>query len=79
MTYDIIIKNSKIINRAGNPWYAGEIGIKEGKIVKIRSKLSEDAIKEIDASGLITCPGFIDIHSHSKSKIAKIKNQNKNQ
>ena len=65
MSYDIIIKNGKIISGTGNPWYIGEIGIKDGKIVKTRSKLNESATKEIDAAGLITCPGFIDIHSHT--------------
>lgn len=65
MSYDIIIKNGKIIDGAGNPWYYSEIGIKEGKIVKIRPHLSENAEKVIDATGLIVCPGFIDVHSHT--------------
>ena len=65
INFDIIIKNGKIINGTGNPWYYGEIGIKEGKIVKISSKIKTDALKVIDAKGLVVCPGFIDIHSHT--------------
>jgi N-acyl-D-amino-acid deacylase len=65
MDYDIIIKNGKIINGAGNPWYYGEIGINEGKIVKIGTKIAGTATKVIDATNQIVCPGFIDIHSHS--------------
>ncbi|MHA1802989.1 MAG: N-acyl-D-amino-acid deacylase family protein [Promethearchaeota archaeon] len=65
MEYDIIIKNGKIIDGAGNPWYRGEIGIKNGKIMKIRTKINEPAAKIVDARGLIVSPGFIDIHSHS--------------
>ncbi|MHA1703117.1 MAG: N-acyl-D-amino-acid deacylase family protein [Promethearchaeota archaeon] len=65
MVYDITIKNGKIINGAGNPWYPGEIGIKEGRITKISPKINEDAKKVIDAKGLVICPGFIDIHSHT--------------
>ena len=65
MVYDIIIKNGKIISGAGNPWYYGEIGVKEGRITKICSIINEDTNKVIDAQGLIICPGFIDIHSHT--------------
>ncbi|MHA1688083.1 MAG: N-acyl-D-amino-acid deacylase family protein, partial [Promethearchaeota archaeon] len=65
MEYDIIIKNGKIIDGAGNPWYLGEIGIKNGKIMRIRIKIEDPAAKIIDAGGNIVCPGFIDIHSHS--------------
>jgi len=65
MAYDIIIKNGKIIDGAGNPWYLGEIGIENGKITKIAPKIKDDAKKVIDANGLIVCPGFIDIHSHT--------------
>ena len=65
MSYDLIINNGRIINGTGNPWFRGDIGIKEGKIVKICNNLKEDAKKTIDASKLIICPGFIDIHSHT--------------
>jgi len=65
MVYDITIKNGKIISGAGNPWYPGEIGIKDGRITKISPKINEDAKKVIDAKGLVICPGFIDIHSHT--------------
>lgn len=65
MAYDIIIKNGKIIDGAGNPWYLGEIGVENGKITKIAPKIKDDAKKVIDANGLIVCPGFIDIHSHT--------------
>jgi len=65
MSFDIVIKNGRIINGAGNPWFHGEIGIKDGKIATIRPKINEDAKKVIDASGMIVCPGFIDIHSHT--------------
>jgi len=65
MPYDLIIKNGKIINGAGNPWYRGEIGVENGKITKIAPKIKHDAKKVIDANGMIVCPGFIDIHSHT--------------
>jgi len=65
MAYDIIIKNGKIIDGTGNPGYWGEIGVENGKIAKIAPKIKDDAKKVIDANGMIVCPGFIDIHSHT--------------
>jgi N-acyl-D-amino-acid deacylase len=65
MSFDIIIKNGRIIDGTGNPWYRGEIGIKDGKIKKIRSKINNEGSREIDAGGMIICPGFIDMHSHT--------------
>ncbi|MBY8979244.1 MAG: D-aminoacylase [Candidatus Lokiarchaeota archaeon] len=65
MDFDIIIKNGRIIDGAGNPWHSGEIGVKDGKIVEINPKIKDDSKKVIDARGLIICPGFIDIHSHT--------------
>ena len=65
MELDILIKNGRIVNGTGNPWYPGEIGILDGKIINISHKIKEEAKKVINANGLIVCPGFIDIHSHS--------------
>ena len=65
MSYDIIIKNGKIIDGAGNPWYHGDVAIKDGKIAKISTRIIEDGSKVIDASELVVCPGFIDVHSHT--------------
>ena len=64
--YDVLIKNGKIISGLGNPWYYGDIVIKDNKIVKI-SRFSKEitAAKTINAEGLYITPGFIDGHSHS--------------
>ena len=44
MSYDIIIKNGKIVDGAGNPWYYADIGIKDGIIEKIRPKLNDTCL-----------------------------------
>ena len=61
--YDLLIRNGKIVDGSGNPWFRGDIGISNGKIVKI-GKLSAGAAQIIDASDLVVCPGFVDLHSH---------------
>ena len=64
MAYDILIKNGKIIDGTGNPWYRADIAIEKGKIVALGRDLGK-AGKVIDAKEHIISPGFIDIHSHS--------------
>lgn len=62
--YDVIIRNGKIIDGAGNPWFYGDVGIVKNKIVAIGDLSKSKADKNIDATGLIVAPGFIDVHTH---------------
>lgn len=61
---DIIIKNGRIIDGAGNSWYRGDLAILNGKIAAIGRLESWKAEKVIDANNLIIAPGFIDVHTH---------------
>lgn len=61
---DILIRNGKIIDGTGNNWHYGDIAVKDGKIMKMGRALDLDAVRTIDASGLIVAPGFIDVHTH---------------
>lgn len=62
---DILIKNGKVFDGTGNPYTLLDIGIKDGKIVKLERNLKIDAKRVIDAKGLAVSPGFIDTHVHS--------------
>lgn len=66
--YDVLIKNTKIIDGTGKPAYKGSIAIKGEKIVAV-GKVKGDAATVLDGTGLITCPGFIDPHSHADTTI----------
>jgi N-acyl-D-amino-acid deacylase len=63
--YDIVLKNGKIIDGTGNPWYKTDVAIKQGKIVKIGLIESEESFEIVDAEGMTVSPGFIDIHNHA--------------
>jgi N-acyl-D-amino-acid deacylase len=65
--YSILIVNARIIDGSGNPWYRGDIGIKDGRIVDIGRLERSDAGQVIDAGGQIVAPGFIDVHTHVES------------
>lgn len=64
VTYDILIRNGKIIDGTGNSWYYADIAVKDGKIISIQKNINAAASKTIDAKGLIVAPGFIDVHGH---------------
>ncbi len=63
---DVVIRNGHIIDGTGSPWYAGDIGIRDGRIVRIGSLASPPAKQVIDARGLIVAPGFIDMLGQSE-------------
>lgn len=62
--YELLLKNAKIIDGTGSPWYYGDVAITGGSIVKI-GKITEPAIETIDVEGQVLAPGFIDMHTHS--------------
>ena len=64
MTYDILIKDGKIIDGTGNVWYKSDVAVEKGRIVAIGRNLVK-ADQVINADGHVVSPGFIDIHSHS--------------
>ncbi len=61
---DILIKNGKIIDGTGNPWFYGDVAVRDGKIIRIGRLSQWQAGKVIDAAGLVIAPGFIDVHTH---------------
>ena len=67
--YDIIIRNGHIIDGSGSPWYAGDIGIRDGKVADIGNLAGAAAKRSIDARGKIVAPGFIDMLGQSEHTI----------
>ncbi|MFC1803935.1 amidohydrolase family protein [Thermoproteota archaeon] len=65
MNYDILIKNGRIADGTGNPWFWGDVGIKKDKVIKIGKIAEEYSNTIIDAKELVVSPGFIDIHTHT--------------
>ncbi len=59
--YDLVIKHGKVVDGSGTPWYVADVGIRGGKIEKIGRISAEEAVKVIDATGLVVAPGFIDM------------------
>jgi len=65
LSLDIIIKNGRVIDGSGNPWFRADVGVEGGVISAVGNLKGLAAESVIDAKGMVVAPGFIDIHSHS--------------
>ena len=66
--FDVVIRNGRIVDGTGNPWFRGDLAITADRIAGV-GRVEGTGTIEIDASGLVVAPGFIDIHSHSDFKL----------
>lgn len=64
-SYDLVIRNGRIVDGSGNPWFFGDIGITGEKIAFIGRIGAAQAKRTIDAKGDVVSPGFYDMHCHS--------------
>jgi N-acyl-D-aspartate/D-glutamate deacylase len=63
--YDLVLRNGRIVDGTGNPWYLGDVAIRKQQIVAVGRVPAGSSMRELDVKGLVIAPGFIDIHSHS--------------
>lgn len=65
--YDLLIKNGIVIDGSGSPRYRADIAIKGERIVHIGKLRNASAAREIDATGMVVAPGFIDMLGQSET------------
>ena len=63
MAYDLIIRNGTIVDGLGSESYVGDVAVSEGVIAAVGA-VDGSGTREIDATGLLVTPGFIDLHTH---------------
>ena len=61
--HDLGIMGGMVVDGTGCARFAGNVYVKDGRIAKV-SAGRETAREEIDASGMIVSPGFLDVHTH---------------
>jgi len=68
--YDIVIRNGRVLDGAGNPWIVADVAIKDGRFVRI-GKIDGKGRREIDARGRYVSPGWIDMLDQSGSALPR--------
>jgi N-acyl-D-amino-acid deacylase len=64
MDYDLLIRNATVVDGTRAPRYDADIAVNNGRIAAIGRLEGAQADVELDASGRIVAPGFIDAHTH---------------
>jgi N-acyl-D-amino-acid deacylase len=64
MDYDLLIRNATVVDGTRAPRYAADVAVAGGKIAAIGRMDAARAAVEVDASGKVAAPGFIDAHTH---------------
>ncbi|NDL56130.1 N-acyl-D-amino-acid deacylase family protein [Phytoactinopolyspora mesophila] len=62
--FDIIVRSGTVIDGSGTEGFVADVGITGGYIAAVGDLSGASADHEIDATGRVVCPGFIDVHSH---------------
>jgi N-acyl-D-aspartate/D-glutamate deacylase len=70
---DLIIRGGSLIDGSGSPATKADIGITGDRIVFVGPSAGRKAKREIDATGLIVTPGFIDPHTHTAGDLSDTK------
>lgn len=70
--YDLVIRNARIVDGTGAPWYRGEIALRGDSIAQVAPAIEAGSARVIDAGGKVVAPGFIDIHTHARRGIFQV-------
>jgi len=66
--FDVLIRNGRIVDGTGAPWFRGDLGIVGDRIAAV-GRVDGDAALTIDASNLVVAPGFIDLLGQSEFNV----------
>jgi len=71
-SFDLIIRNGRIVDGTGSPWYRADVAIRGDAIARIAPRIDTPAARVVDAAGKVVSPGFIDLHTHARRGIFEV-------
>jgi N-acyl-D-amino-acid deacylase len=67
--HEILIRGGDVVDGTGAPGHRADVRVRGEEIVEVGSDLAPDGATEIDASGAVVTPGFIDTHCHTDPQV----------
>lgn len=67
--YNLIIRGGTVVDGTGAERRVADVAITGGKVARIGDLSADSADRDIDATGLIVAPGFIDLHTHYDAQL----------
>src|SRR5262245_24643187 len=71
-SYDLVIRNGRIVDGTGSVWYRGDLAVRGDTIARIAPRIDASGARTIDAAGKVVAPGFIDLHTHARRGIMQV-------
>ncbi|MGK7245187.1 N-acyl-D-amino-acid deacylase family protein [Buttiauxella agrestis] len=72
MKFDYLFKNVTVIDGSGGAEYRADVAVQGERIAQIAPSISESAHHEIDGTGRVLAPGFIDVHTHDDINVIRM-------
>ena len=70
--FDILIRDARVIDGTGNPWFRADLAVQSGRIAAIGNLSRDTADRVIQARGRVLAPGFIDVHTHVETTVEQV-------
>jgi N-acyl-D-aspartate/D-glutamate deacylase len=66
---DLLLKGATVVDGTGADRYVADVAVADGRIVRIAPSIDDAAARTIDCTGLVVCPGFVDLHTHYDAQL----------
>jgi N-acyl-D-amino-acid deacylase len=71
-SYDLILRNGRIVDGSGSAWYVGDVAVRGDTIAAVAPRIEAAGARVIDVGGRVIAPGFIDIHTHARRGLSQV-------